>query len=333
MKFESLCVKDENKNIETWMENEKQELEDYFEFVERLIDRKDIKDRMRQMKNNLIVYIVDSNKTRIPRVLEGKDRSFVLPDRAAAFVREQSIEKKADGDCYLIKCGFAYRKNDYNGAIKFHELNHNLSRQLEIDIENGAISKSGTVISVLDLENDKFVDKTKNFIDECLTDAIAKYYYEKQCKNDFEYGSEYSRQGMTLFGEILLGKDLSDKDALNAYFGTPVDLLKFETKFYQKTGVDFRKILKQDYKYNQSLDGENMPTDQLLKLAIKYRLNCAENQEEKEDEARFLLGIDFEKELSVGFTTEQRLDIQKFLLDECEKPFQTGKDCDILGKD
>ena len=119
MEIKNLCIKEENKEIEEWLKKEEQELEDYFQFVEGLVDRKDIKDRMKQMKDELIVYVVDSNEMKIPRVLEGKNRSFVLPDRADAFVREQSKTKKDGKDCYIIKCGFAYRKKDYNGAVKF----------------------------------------------------------------------------------------------------------------------------------------------------------------------------------------------------------------------
>ena len=184
MKFTNLCIKEENININDWINKEQLELEDYFNFVLTLTSRQDIIDRMLKMKEDLICYVVDSpSKTKIPRILEGKDRSFNLPHRADAFVREQVVVEKEDLKYYETKCGFAYTIQDTNPGTKFHELNHNISRQLSMPVADGEIMKSGTNIQVLDLDNDKFIAKTGNFLDEALTDAIAKYYYDKKYEN------------------------------------------------------------------------------------------------------------------------------------------------------
>ena len=87
-----------------------------------------------------------------------------------------------------------------------------------------------------------------------------------------------------------------------------------------------RKILKQNCSYGKSLDGENMPIDQLLKLAIKYRLNCAENQQQRDEQSIFLLSIDFDNEAEFELTPQKRQGVQKFLIDECDKSFQQGKE-------
>lgn len=320
MKFVSLCIKEENLDIADWMINEQEELEDYFNFVLTLTDKQEIKDRMIKMKEDLICYVVDApGRTKIPRVLEGEDRSFILPVRAAAFVREQNIVENNDSKYYETKCGFAYRKKDSNPGIKFHEMNHNLSRQLSMQISDGEIMKSGTNIQILDLGNDKFISRTGNFLDEAITDAIAKYYYDKKYEKQEkpEYTSEYSRQGMTLFAQILLGENLSNKDLINAYLGSPEDLIEFKKKFKATTNFDFGRILKMHWDGTKSIDNENIPIEELIKLAVTYHINSATSEVELETEIAYLQSLNIVEELKQCCADDIIEDIKSFLNNEC----------------
>ena len=60
MEFKNLCQKPEYQNITDWMNEQQQELDEYFNFVLSLTDRPDIKNRILKMKEDLICYIVDS---------------------------------------------------------------------------------------------------------------------------------------------------------------------------------------------------------------------------------------------------------------------------------
>lgn len=208
--------------------------------------------------------------------MEGEDCSFRLPNRAIAFVREQVSIQNNDTQYYEFKQGLAYRVQEIykNTGTKFHELNHCISSQLSMINDYGEVYKSGTLI--YSLVDDSFVNKTKNFLNEALTDAIAKHYYDNiyEHPDKTKYNGEYCRQGMTLFGQILLGENLSNTDLINAYLGNEVDLLKFETQFNEITGCDFRKVLKMDLDTAKSIDGENIPIDELVKIAVSYRIFC-----------------------------------------------------------
>ena len=328
MKFISLCIKEENLNITEWLKNEQQELEDYFNFILTLTDSQEIKNRMLKMNDDLICYVVDApGRTKIPRILEGDDRSFNLPHRAVAFVREQSAVTKDRERYYEFKFGFAYRKKETNPGAKFHELNHNLASQLSMKIADGEILKFGSNIQSLDIVNDKFISKTGNFLDEALTDAIAKYYYENKCEKQDkpEYQTEYRRSGMTLFAEILLGNDLSNKDLLNAYLGSPEDLNKFNKKFKERTNFNFERILKMDFNSSKSLDNENISIIELIKLSVIYRIKSAKTKETLESEIKFLKSLNILEELKQCLSDDSIKELKTFLNTEyksAEEKFQ-----------
>lgn len=328
MKFISLCIKEKNLEIAEWLKNEQQELEDYFNFILTLTDSQEIKDRMLKMNDDLICYVVDApRRTKIPKILEGSDRSFNLPLRAAAFVREQSVKMKDGEKYYETKCGFAYRKKDNNAGTKFHELNHNLARQLSMKIADGEIIKFGTNIQSLDITNDKFVSKTGNFLDEALTDAIAKYYYDKKYEKQDkpEYQTEYRRSGMTLFAQILLGSDLSNKDLLNAYLGSPEDLNKFNKKFKEITNFDFGRILKLDFDSSKSLDNENISIIELIKLSVTFRIKSAKTKEALESEIKFLQSLNILEELKQCLSDASIKELKTFLNIECKRAIEKFK--------
>lgn len=322
MEFKNLCQKPEYQDITAWMNEQKQEMEEYINFVLSLTDRPDIKNRILKMKEDLICYIVDSKRPKIPRILTGNDCSFSLPYRAVAFVREQLEVVADDEKRYDIKCGLAYRIDDTNPGVKFHELNHNISQQLSMQVANGNIMKWGTEILVYDLDNDKWIFRTGDFLCEALTDAIAKYYYEKKYEttDKSRYSGAYREQCVTLFGEILLGRDLSNKDLINAYLGDPEDLRKFVIKFSSVTGFDFNQILKMSTNIQSSIDNVFISDMKLIKLAISYRINSATNEDELDTEIKFLQSLNILQELKANKYESQ--DLQLFLNSECENARQ-----------
>lgn len=67
MELVNLCVKDENKSIDNLLNKERQEMDEYINFVYSLTDRQDIKDRILMMKEDLMCYVIDSiYTTKIP---------------------------------------------------------------------------------------------------------------------------------------------------------------------------------------------------------------------------------------------------------------------------
>lgn len=252
--------------------------------------------------------------------MEGEDCSFRLPNRAIAFVREQVSIQNNDTQYYEFKQGLAYRVQEIykNTGTKFHELNHCISSQLSMINDYGEVYKSGTLI--YSLVDDSFVNKTKNFLNEALTDAIAKHYYDNiyEHPDKTKYNGEYCRQGMTLFGQILLGENLSNTDLINAYLGNEVDLLKFETQFNEITGCDFRKVLKMDLDTAKSIDGENIPIDELVKIAVSYRVNSASTEGELKSEIKFLQSLDILNNLKTCCSNEKLDNLKSSLNKECK---------------
>lgn len=267
-------------------------LADYSEFVCGLVGE-DTKKKILKCQDDLICYIVDGG-TQIPRSFDGVEKTFRMPSRAVAFVRE---EKKEDStNLKHLKQGLAVRYNEWNLGAICHEANHCFAKPLTFNDEEGEVVKLG--LNLAKIENDKFVAKTGNLIDEGVTDAIAEYFYEEKIRvkdtNLPEYSTVYSQRKAC---SILLGKDLSNKKFLSAYFGDKEELFDFVEEFdevMKDEGVKFRDVLKSDFDYNECIDGVNFRNEELTSIFSIYQLKKCKSDKELDETKKWLdeLGVD-----------------------------------------
>ncbi len=266
-------------------------LEDYFKFLTSKVDKK-TGEGLKQKYNDTICYIADRS-TPLPRTLNGENKSFILPARAVSFVRD-SYADNSDPKLTHLKGGIALFYKEYMMGTLCHEMNHTFARASQFsDVEGGEI-KEGLNLSVI--KNDKFVYLTGNLMDEGITDAIAAYYYNSHAdfiKEIFGscpvYNCAYNsiRQAC----EILLGKDLSNKTLLNAYFGDKEAMQAFEKEFdevMKDEGIHFADILKTSFEYKDCIDGVNYTDRQLTYYFSKYQLKTCSNEKELHEKMQWL---------------------------------------------
>ena len=268
-------------------------VEDYFTFLCSIIDDEKLKNKFKAILNDTICYIVDK-KTLIPRNLNGKDKSFFIPYRAVSFVREQ-FSSENNPNVEKIKNGIAIFFNEKNVGIICHEMNHAYAKPLEIIDQEGTVVKSGLLLQKQ--HNDKLKRITGDLLDEGITDAIAKYYHENYkdnleevCGPQSPYRAEYDT--LTQVCEILLGKDLSNKSLLNAYFGDVEALKLFMSEFdeiMKEDNITFRDLLKSSWKYEDCIDGVNYSDVELTYYFSKYQIKKCKDKEQLEETKEWLL--------------------------------------------
>ena len=266
-------------------------LEDYVKFLTSKVDEKTGKE-LRQKFNDTICYIVD-NSTLIPRNIYGENKPFIIPHRADAFVRE-TIPDEAEPELLHLKSGIAIRHKEYMMGTFCHEMNHVFSGASQFRAVDGEVRKDGLRLKII--KNDDFVNLTGNLIDEGVTDAIAAYYYNSHSDffkeifgsfPEFSGGYDPTRKAC----EILLGKDLSNKTLLNAYFGDKEALEAFEKEFdsvMQDEGIHFSDLLKSSYEYRDWVDGVNYSDAQLTYYFSKYQLKICSNEKELQEKWQWL---------------------------------------------
>lgn len=321
MNINNLLTKNQlsNEEWETYKNQVQKEFDDYFMFVSSLIDNNNTKEKINNTYKNIETFVVDRKSTLIPRYTNGRNDSFCLPYRAVAFIYNQN---EIEDDEKLIKTtgGIAYLFQDNNLGTKIHELNHALSTpQLFYEKDNN-VYKAGLRLGIYNKQSDTINRISGNLLDEGITDAIAKYYYDKYLvnKDSQAYPSTpYSKINQAI--TIMLGKDLSNKLLINAYYGTYDDYQKFEQHFnnvMQGENINFQDLSKIDYKYENCIDGFNLSDDELMIIATKYRINQCENEEELYNEFDFIKGFEFSDEMK-----KQVID----LFDKKQKEIQEGK--------
>ena len=284
------------------------ELNQYFNFLLSLTDRDDIHEKMQKNFDSLECFILDSKRTLIPRIFNGKDGSFRLPHRAVAFTyKQESIGDPANKDDKITQ-GLAFRIDDPNKGVKFHEMNHSISNENSFKQVDRHIYKYGLRLEYYKEKDDSMYNLTGNLINEGVTDAISKYYYDKQNYTDesgkcIPYTTSYD--GINKAMSIMLGKDLSNKLLLNAYFGSMKDFDIFAKHFKDlmwKDDITFMTISKLDFSYSNTEDDVYFSDEELLLIACKYRINLAESINNLEDEYNFIKGFELNKDIKEKLT-------------------------------
>ncbi len=266
-------------------------LKDYYSFLISKVDDK-TKEKLTQIYKDTTCYIVDRSNL-IPRVLNGENKPFIIPARAVSFIRE-STPDETESQLIHLKNGIALFYKEYMMGAFCHEMNHSFSKATEYRDVEGEVMKGGLNLSVI--KNDKFVYLTGNLMDEGVTDAIAAYYYTSHADfikevfgNCPNYNCAYN--SLRLPCEILLGKDLSNKMLLNAYFGDKEAMKAFEKDFdevMKDEGIHFADILKTSFEYKDCIDGVNYTDRQLLYYFTKYQLNTCKNEQELQEKWQWL---------------------------------------------
>lgn len=297
MKLNNLIEKNPltNEEWKKYKEETSKEFDDYFSFVLSLSGSEEIHEKMLKNYSNLEIFVTDSKKTLIPRFLCGNDRSFFNPHRAISFNYKQDRVNNNGKEIDKLTQGLSYRYDDKLKGIKYHELNHNLSNINEFEQVDGNIYKYGLRFFRFDANEDIITPITGDFINEGMTDAIAKYYYDKnKLPDDVSYSNGYDN--INQFMSILLGKDLSNQLLLNAYFGDMKDFAKFEKHFdevMQGEKITFKDLCKMDINYANAIDGFFLDDDKLIIIACKYRINQCKTQEDLANEFDFIKTFKF----------------------------------------
>ncbi len=266
-------------------------LKDYYNFLTSKVDDQ-MKEKLSQVYDDMICYVVDRSNL-IPRTLYGESKPFIIPHRADTFVRE-TIPDEVDPQLIHLKSGIALFYKEYMMGTFCHEMNHAFSGASQFSIAEDGVRKDGLKLRVV--KNDNFVDITGNLIDEGITDAIAAYYYNTHSdfiKEVFDNCPNYSCAYDSLRSacEILLGKDLSNKKLLDAYFGDEKAMSAFEKEFdevMKDEGIRFSDILKASFDYEDSVDGASYTDQQLRYYFSKYQLNTCKNEQELQEKWQWL---------------------------------------------
>lgn len=281
----NLITRSNNKQIES-LNNI---ADNYYNFILNLVTSKDIQKKITTIFHNMQCYIVD-NQSLIPRNFNGKIYEFKLPNRAVSFISEQNYDKN-DHNISYIKMGLAIRFGEKNPYIICHELNHCFSKPIQLVDDENLVLKFG--FHLQKDQNNRFINISGTYIDEGMSDAIAKIYYE-QVSNDLAksvpYDTHYTKCGITQACEILLGKGMSNKLVLNAFFGDMNDLNIFSTHFdkvMEKYHIKFMDLLKISHDKNYSINNVNFSYQEILYYFCMYQLNNCNNSQEREETMRW----------------------------------------------
>lgn len=276
----------------------------YNNFLASNINNEKILNKMATVYNNMEGYIVD-RRSEIPRYFNGEYSPFTLPHRAVHFIREQGGSNEYNNYMDEVKHGIAIFFKEENPAAIIHETNHSYSGTTYFQNIEGGVYKSGLNIQVI--ENDEFVAKTGNIMDEGMTDAIAKYFYENN-REDIskiygqtpEYNTNYS--GIARACEVLLGKNLSNKIFLDAYFGDINDLVNFQNHFdnvMKPENITFNDLLQADFSKTSKEGNVDYSDNGLLYYACQYQLRSCENEQQRSETLQWF------KEKNIDFQSVQ----------------------------
>ena len=281
-----------NEEFETLELGLKLLVNDYSNFVVSLTSDSVIKEKIEQITNDMVCYVVEYSDT-IPRNLLGTEKPFKLgqlPFSGVSFIRE-SVSEESDPNLVHLKQGIAILGFKCRLGIFCHEMNHAFSKALGYKNMEGEVYKEGLCLYVI--ENDKFRRLTGNMMDEGVTDAISAYYYnthrdffKKVFGSDSPYSENSAYDSMRDACEVLLGKDLSNQLLINAYYGDKNAMKTFEEQFdsvMKDEGVHFAEILKTGFDYKDCIDGVNFSDPQLKYYFSKYQLNMCKTEKERRE--------------------------------------------------
>ena len=267
----------------------------FYEFLLARVSSDAVKERMKYVYDNLSLFLVEEG-TIIPRTRDGRDFSVPMPNRGGVYIVED-ITTTLDENKRLnaaIKPAVAIKPKGHSIATFIHELSHAFSSTMKYSDADGAFYKCG--LDNKEMKNGEFENRSGDFLNEGMTDAIAKIFYDmhiEEIKQDFPKKQKIGKPKYNFpvgYDSIwplmdMLGEGLSNKLLMDAYFGGKEELLAFENHFdelMKDEGITFKELNSLYYE-TYTYEGEDSDLSKLKRYALIYKQKYYQLQIAQED--------------------------------------------------